>query len=97
MRPAVIEVERAGDWMSAEELRNASLQALGEGTDVTLNLDKVDHLDASALQILLALDTEQKKNGRHLHLANASSHLRQWLDYAGASDHFVMTRLNGDE
>jgi ABC-type transporter Mla MlaB component len=70
---------------------------LGEGADVTLNLDKVNHLDASALQILLALDTEQKKHGRHLHLANASSHLRQWLCFAGAADRFVITRRNRDE
>jgi hypothetical protein len=52
MERSVVEVERLGDWMPVEELREAALKALGEGKDVTLNLKNVDHLDASALQIL---------------------------------------------
>ena len=88
LEPIYIEVERSGDWMPAEELRKAALAASGESKDVTVNLGKVDHLDASALQILLALDAEQKRQGRHLHLANASAHLRQWFEYAGAAEEF---------
>jgi ABC-type transporter Mla MlaB component len=58
---------------------------------------QVEYLDAGALQILLALDAEQKSQGRHLELANASTHLRQWFDYAGAADHFSMTSRKSDE
>jgi len=58
---AVFVVERSGNWMPVEELRDEALKVLGEGKDVTLDLKSLDHLDASALQILLALDMEQKK------------------------------------
>ena len=84
----VIEVERSGDWMPVEDLRNAGLKALEAGNDVTFNLDKVEHLDASALQILLALDAEQTKRGKHLELANVSPHMRLWFGYSGIAEHF---------
>ncbi len=92
-----IDVERSGDWMPADELRGAALSALVAGNDVTVNVGSVDHLDASALQILLALDAEQKKRGRNLEVANASPHLRQWFEYAGAADRFSMTDRKSDE
>jgi len=97
MEQAVFEVERSGDWMPVEELREAALKVLGEGKDVTLNLKSLDHLDASALQILLALEIEQKKQGRQLHLTNVSAHLRQWFDYSGAVDQFVLIAQENDE
>jgi anti-anti-sigma factor len=95
--PISIDIERSGDWMPAEQLRDTAMAALAESREVIINLGKVDHLDASALQILLALDVEQKRQGRHLQLTNASSHLRQWFDYAGAADHFSMTGSTNNE
>jgi len=92
-----IEVERSGDWLPADELRDKSLQLLDERTDVTLNLGKVDHLNASVLQVLLALDMEHKKHGRQLHLENASPSLRQWFAYAGAAGQFDMGQQSVDE
>lgn len=88
LEPIFIEAERSGDWMPAEELRETALHASGESRNVTVNLVNIDHLDASALQILLALDAEQKRQGRHLQLANASAHLRKWFEYAGVAEHF---------
>jgi anti-anti-sigma factor len=76
--------------MPVEELREAALKVLSEGEDVTLNLKNVDHLDASALQILLTLGMEQKKRGRQLDLINVSPQLRQWFCYSGAGDQFFM-------
>jgi len=84
----VIEVERSGDWMPAEELKEAAIAALATSMDMTLNLDRIDHLDASAMQILLALEAEQKNRGQHLHLVNASPQLRQWFELSGAMGHF---------
>lgn len=83
--------------MPVEDLRGAAQAALAANTDVVVNLDRIDHLDASSLQILLALATEQTRQGHHLQLANASVHLRQWFDFAGAADHFSMTELKRDE
>jgi len=74
--------------MPAEELREAALAALSRGKDVILNLDRVDHLDSSALQILLALQAEQRKQGRNLQLAKASPRLRKWFEFAGVDDRF---------
>jgi anti-anti-sigma factor len=88
-RSVVIEVERSGDWMPAEELREAASAALPGSNDLTLNLERIDHLDASALQILLALELEQKNRGQQLHLVNASPELRRWFELSGAADHFV--------
>jgi anti-anti-sigma regulatory factor len=85
-----IEVERLGDWVPAEELREAALACVNCGGDVTINLDHIDHLDASALQILLALDAEQGKRSRTLLFVKASSPLRDWFEFAGVADHFSM-------
>jgi len=81
-------VERSGDWMPVEELQKAALEALQQGGDITLDLTNVDHLDASALQILLALDAEQKQRGHRLQLIRLSAQLRIWFGYAGALDIF---------
>jgi anti-anti-sigma factor len=86
----VIEVEREGDWMPVEELRAAALAVLAENRDLTLDLKHVDHLDASALQILLAFDTEQKARARQLRLKNVSEHLRQWFVFAGVAERFLL-------
>jgi len=96
-RSASINVVRSGDWMPAEELLEAAKTVLGDGKDVTLNLDKIEHLDASALQILLALDTEQKMHGRRLQLVNISASLRQWFEYSGAAVCFFMTEQKSNE
>ena len=74
--------------MPAEELKEAAIAALATSMDMTLNLDRIDHLDASAMQILLALEAEQKNRGQHLHLVNASPQLRQWFELSGAMGHF---------
>jgi len=74
--------------MPPEELREAALAALSANVDVALNLHGIDHLDASALQIFLALDVEQKKRNRNLQLINASPRLRQWFEFAGVVDLF---------
>ncbi len=84
----LIEVERSGDWMPADELHASAVAAASAGSDVTLNLDRIDHLDASALQILLALDADLGKRGRKLELAKASPHLLKWFEFAGADGHF---------
>lgn len=87
-----IAIERSGDWLPAEELQQAALAALLPGKDVILNLDGVDHLDASALQILLALHAAQKKQGGNVQLVKASRRLRKWFDIAGVDGHFFHGR-----
>ena len=83
-----IGVERSGEWMPVETLREAALSALQGGKDVIVDLEKLDHLDASALQILLALKAEQQRLGRQMRLEHVSPELKQWFEYAGAAGYF---------
>jgi len=85
---AEIDFESSGDWIPLDIMREAALSALEQDHDLTVNLNNIGHLDASALQILLALDREQKNKGRSLHLANASAQLRQWFEFSGAHGNF---------
>jgi anti-anti-sigma regulatory factor len=78
---------RGGEWLPGEELRAKALEVCANNTDVLLNVAEIDHLDASALQILLAVDQDRREKGRHVFLENASPQLRQWFRYAGAPDH----------
>jgi anti-anti-sigma factor len=95
MKCLTIDVDRSGDWMPAEELRQAAIAALTTSNDMALNLEGIEHLDASAMQVLLALEIEQINRGRHLDLVNASPSLRRWFELAGASDHLCLDeRIN---
>ena len=92
-----INAESSRDWMPVEELWKATQAAVSEGKDVLLNLDKLEYLDASALQILLALNAEQMNQGRQLQLVNASPNLRHWFEYSGAVALFPMTERKCNE
>jgi len=83
----VILVTREGDWLPPQELRALALSAIDTDGNLTVNLEGVDHLDASALQVLLALAVERKKRGKGLRLANASLALSRWFEYAVEDTH----------
>lgn len=96
-QPHIMHVERSGEWMPADELREAALASLLAGNDVTVDVDRIDHLDASALQILLALDSELKRRKQNLRIANASPHLFKWFQFAGADDRIFISGQNNNE
>ncbi len=79
----VISVTREGDWLPLPEFLALALSAAEEQGNLTVDMLGVDHLDASALQILLALGAERKKHGCGFRLANASPALTHWFEYAG--------------
>lgn len=89
MEAISIQVERSGEWMPAEELREAALEALCEERDIVLDMANIGHLDASALQILLALHRAQALRGRTLALHHASPSLMEWFSYAGAAEELL--------
>ena len=97
MRRVVVEVERSGGWISADELRLGALKALEQGKDALIDVQKIEHLDASALQVLLALEIAQTKRGHQVKVENASQNLRQWFEYAGASGHFQIGGQDSNE
>ena len=45
----LIKVGRSGDWMPVEELRHTLLEEARKNHDLSIDLDGVTHLDASAL------------------------------------------------
>ena len=85
--PFLLSLFRSGEWLPPEELRAKALEAAQVASDVTIDLAEVDHLDASALQILLALARDRQEKGRALRLPNASPVLCQWFEYAGTSSY----------
>jgi anti-anti-sigma regulatory factor len=83
VKETVIYATRAGDWLPPEELHGAALSAVTTEGNLTINLGGVDHLDGASLQILLALATERKRLGGTLTLAETSTQLSCWFEYAG--------------
>jgi anti-anti-sigma factor len=81
---------RSGEWMEASAMRTWAMEQLelcqGKPVgDLVLDLEGLEYLDASALQVLLAMDAEQNRRGGILRLEHISDGLQQWFDYAGAA------------
>jgi anti-anti-sigma regulatory factor len=79
----VIYVTRDGEWLPPEEMHAVARSSANAEGNLTVNLRGVDHLDGSSLQILLALATERKRLGAPLTLAETSTQLSNWFEYAG--------------
>jgi anti-anti-sigma factor len=87
---------RSGEWMDPAEMRQAAGKYFewpeaSTAGELALDLSGLEHLDASALQVLLAIRAEQLRRNGRLRLANASENLRKWFAWAGADDLFVGT------
>lgn len=89
-----IEAVRSGEWVPAEELKDLAAQALRDGKDLLVNMDGIGYLDASVLQVLVAMKAEQEKSGGAIQLASASTDLQRWFEYAGATGSFSLLRPN---
>lgn len=79
----------SGQWMEAADLRGWAGDRLAADEPqavLVLDVSGADHLDASALQVLLAIRAEQQRRGGVLQLVKPSEPLRRWFDYAGAAD-----------
>jgi len=79
-------IDSSGEWIAPDQLREAALTVLQQNCDVQVPLDSVDHLDATALQILLAFSIDLKKQGHTLDLSGATPQLQKWFEFAGATD-----------
>ncbi|HVT99209.1 MAG TPA: STAS domain-containing protein [Acidobacteriaceae bacterium] len=81
--------ERSGQWMEASALRQWALEQLNcdePARELVIDLEGLEHLDASALQVLLALRAEQVRRGGVLRFEHASPGLRPWFVWAGAAE-----------
>ncbi len=86
----ILKVARDGDWLAPCDFSESCCQAVADHVDMVIDLEGLDHLDASALQILLALRMEQQQNSRRLSLTNASTSLLRWFEFAGAIQLFSL-------
>lgn len=85
--PIRVKAADAGEWLPAETLKAEFVRAVVDGKSITVDLDSLTHLDAGALQVLLAAELELKRSSKSLTLENVSDDLKAWLGYAGASFH----------
>ena len=95
----MIRVGQSGNWMDAQELRaqflgymehNAVLTAeqcaLSGDAGIVVDMRDLNHLDGSALQVLIAADRALRNRGEQLRLQNCSESLQRWFAYAGAPE-----------
>jgi len=80
---------RSGQWVEAEAMRRWAMEQLGSPAgptrELVVDLGGLEHLDASALEVLLAIRAEQRVRNGVLRLVHASHGLRRWFEYAGAA------------
>ena len=81
------------DVRSAENLRTAALEVLASGKPVRVDCSKVEFLDLSAFQILLALRRDLKQRSLDLELANLPDGVRTTMERAGLGEHLLTAVL----
>ncbi len=77
--------DSSGDWVAPDLLQDAALAALRKQMDVRVSLEAVEHLDASALQILMALGASLERDAHKLELIEPPPALERWFQLAGAT------------
>ena len=82
-----IALEGSVDIFFAVDLRQAALEVLQAGEDVVVCCEKLERLDTSALQILLALKKELEQSGRKIEWADVPSGPAALAALAGFSGH----------
>jgi anti-anti-sigma factor len=82
---AVLGLSGTVDVSSAVRLREEALRLASGGGAVILDWAGCRHLDASALQMLLALKRRLETGGGSLRVGRDASAVRAWLAMAGAS------------
>ena len=87
--PVSIHPVRDGEWSPRDEFYAQVLGLATAGVDIVVDLYGVDYLDASSLQMLLALSVAQTSQSRGLLLSHASPGLLCWFEYAGAAKQFT--------
>jgi anti-anti-sigma regulatory factor len=82
-----IVLEGAVDIFFAVDLRQAALEVLQAGEDIIVCCEKLERLDTSALQILLALKKELEQNGRKIEWPDVPTGPAALAALAGLSGH----------
>ena len=76
----------------AEQLRELLLEVLNDDVkDVTLDLENVNKLDFSAIQILLSFQKSLESGGHKLYLSNCTNSVLDAIAITGCLEHFELT------
>lgn len=87
--PVSIQPVRDGGWLPVEEFYAQIIELSTKNVDIVVDLGGVEYLDASSLQMLLALNVAQKAGSCGLAIQHASPGLLCWFEYAGAVQEFT--------
>lgn len=99
---AVVPAANNGEWLDAAELRARLLdeietktgaqaavraeESAGVRWPLAVDLTGLEHLDAAALEVLLAAASEVRGRGGRLHFNNCTASLERWFGHAGAEE-----------
>jgi anti-anti-sigma factor len=73
---------------NAEALKTDLLQLLVESTHLELDMSQVNDIDSAGVQILLMLDKEANRTGKHFHMINHSDSVLEVLELLDMVGHF---------
>jgi anti-anti-sigma regulatory factor len=76
----------------AGKLREAAVRLAARRRDVAIDWSAAGHVDASALQVLLALRAALAAAGRDLFVVRDNGDIRRYLELAGLAAHFPSDR-----
>ncbi|MBI4522676.1 MAG: STAS domain-containing protein [Deltaproteobacteria bacterium] len=74
------------DIFLADELRQAAIDLQGREVDIHVCCQKADHLDTSAVQVLLALKKGLQAKGKAVKITRISSQVENLLKLVGLTD-----------
>ena len=85
----VIAVAGESGWIPAEDLKSRAMDALTSSGSVTLDFAQVEYLEASGLQVALAIVAACSGAGKALSLIHVSPNLKAWFEQCGAASHLL--------
>jgi anti-anti-sigma factor len=69
----------------------ARLASLGDGADVTVDLEQVTFIDSSGLRVLITAHTSLEAAGHRLQLPSPSAAVRRLMDITGLTEHLHLS------
>jgi anti-anti-sigma factor len=84
-----IVLQGAADIFFAADLRQAALELVEGGEDIAVYCEKLERLDTSTLQILLALRRELEQKGKKLRVIALPSEAMRLVGLAGLTNHLI--------
>ncbi|NOT58354.1 MAG: STAS domain-containing protein [Deltaproteobacteria bacterium] len=82
----LLELQGTIDVFVAADLYATAKQLVALGKDVTISCTRTEGLDASAVQILLVLQTELHIQGKRLTVTDVPPPIKKWIAHGGLAN-----------